>query len=43
MSDMALLPVLTIKRGLVVHSKNVKNFRFPRQNWHDFKRVWLDF
>lgn len=41
MNDMALLPVLTIVRGLVVHSPNVQNFRFPRQNWHDFRQVWL--
>lgn len=42
MDDMPLLPVVTIHAGAVVHSPEVKNFRFPRQNWHDFTRVWLD-
>lgn len=42
MDDVPLLPVVTVQSGNVVHSPHVKNFRFPRQNWHDFKRVSLD-
>jgi peptide/nickel transport system substrate-binding protein len=41
MGDLPLLPVLTVRAGAVVHSQRVRDFRFPRQNWHDFKRVWL--
>jgi peptide/nickel transport system substrate-binding protein len=41
MDDLPLLPVVTLDAGAVVHSPRVKNFRFPRQNWHDFKRVAL--
>ena len=42
MEDAAVLPVVTIRRGLVVHAPRVRNFKFPRQNWHDFRRVRLD-
>jgi peptide/nickel transport system substrate-binding protein len=42
MDDLPLLPVVTVHAGSVVHSPHVKDFRFPPQNWHDFKRVWLD-
>jgi peptide/nickel transport system substrate-binding protein len=42
MEDLPLLPVLTVKSGNVVYSPAVQNFRFPPQNWNDFKRVWLD-
>ncbi|MCJ7597895.1 MAG: ABC transporter substrate-binding protein, partial [Methyloceanibacter sp.] len=42
MEDAAVLPVVTHRRGLVVHAPQVRNFKFPRQNWHDFRRVWLD-
>lgn len=42
MEDLPLLPVVTMRSGAVVHSHRVKNFRFPPQNWHEFKRVWLE-
>jgi peptide/nickel transport system substrate-binding protein len=42
MDDLPLLPVVTMRSGAVVYSPRVKNFRFPAQNWHDFKRVWLE-
>ncbi len=42
MDDLPLLPVVTVRAGAVVHAPHVRNFRFPRQNWHDFKRVWID-
>jgi peptide/nickel transport system substrate-binding protein len=42
MDDLPLLPVLTVRSGNVVHSPVVRDFRFPPQNWNDFKRVWLD-
>ena len=40
MEDAPLLPVVTVCSGMVVHAPYVKNLKFPRQNWHDFKRVW---
>lgn len=42
MEELPLLPVVTVRAGAVVHAPHVRNFRFPRQNWHDFKRVWID-
>lgn len=42
MEDAALLPVVTIRSGMVAYAPHVRNFKFPRQNWHDFKRVWID-
>jgi peptide/nickel transport system substrate-binding protein len=42
MEDASLLPVVTVCTGMVVHAPYVKNLKFPRQNWHDFKRVWID-
>ena len=42
MEDAPLLPVVTVRTGMVVHAPHVRNFKFPRQNWHDFKRVWID-
>jgi peptide/nickel transport system substrate-binding protein len=42
MQEAPFLPVVHIKAGNVAHSKNVKNFKFPPQNWHDFKRVWIE-
>ncbi len=42
MDDLPLLPVVTVRAGSVVHAPEVKNFRFPRQNWHSFKNVWID-
>jgi peptide/nickel transport system substrate-binding protein len=41
MADLPLLPVLTVTSGGVVHRPEVRDLRFPRQNWHDFSRVWL--
>jgi len=40
--QLPVLPLLTIRRGLVAHSKRVKNFRFASQNWHDLRNVTLD-
>lgn len=42
MEDASLLPVVTVSKGMVAYAPNVKNFKFPRQNWHDFKRVWIN-
>lgn len=42
MEDLPILPLLTLKSGDVVHSPNVKGFKFPAQNWHDFRQVWLE-
>jgi peptide/nickel transport system substrate-binding protein len=42
MEDCPCLPVANIKAGAVVHHKRVKNFKYPPQNWHDFKGVWVD-
>lgn len=42
MEDAALLPVVTVRTGMVAYAPHVKSFKFPRQNWHDFKRVWID-
>ncbi len=25
-----------------VHRPEVRDLRFPRQNWHDLSRVWID-
>lgn len=41
MEEAPLLPVANIKAGAVVHNQRVRNFKYPPQNWHDFKRVWL--
>lgn len=42
MEDAPLLPVSNVKAGAVIHNKRVRNFKYPAQNWHSFKRVWLD-
>jgi peptide/nickel transport system substrate-binding protein len=42
MEDLPILPLLTLRSGNVVHGPNVKGFRFPAQNWHDFRQVWLE-
>ena len=42
MQDAPCLPVANIKAGNVAHNKVVKNFKYPPQNWHDFKRVWIE-
>lgn len=42
MEDLPLLPVVTMQSGSVVYSPRERNFRFPPQNWHEFKRVWLE-
>lgn len=41
MEEAPLIPVANIKAGAVVHSPRVRNFKYPPQNWHDFRRVWL--
>lgn len=42
MEDAPLLPVANIRAGAVVHSPRVRSFKYPAQNWHDFKRVWVE-
>jgi peptide/nickel transport system substrate-binding protein len=42
MEDVPCIPVTNNKSANVVHHKRVKNFKYPPQNWHDFKRVWID-
>ncbi|MGI4796325.1 MAG: ABC transporter substrate-binding protein, partial [Janthinobacterium lividum] len=41
MTELPVLPVLTVHSGTVVHHPRVRGFRYPRQNWHCFRRVWL--
>src|SRR5690606_2455920 len=42
MEDFPILPVANVNAGFVVHHKRVKNFKYPPQLWHDFKRVWIE-
>jgi peptide/nickel transport system substrate-binding protein len=42
MSELPVLPMLTLRRGSVCYHPRVKDFRNPRQNWHSFKNVWID-
>lgn len=42
MQEAPCLPVVHIQSGNIVHNNRVKNFKFPPQNWHDFKHVWVE-
>jgi peptide/nickel transport system substrate-binding protein len=42
MLDAPVIPLLTIRRGLVAHHPRVQGLRFPAQNWHNLSDAWLD-
>lgn len=42
MKDLPVLPMLTLRRGSVCYHPRVQGFRNPKQNWHSFKNVWMD-
>ena len=42
MLDAPVVPLLTVRRGLVAHHPRVQGLRFPAQNWHNLSNVWLD-
>jgi len=42
MHELPVLPVLTVDAGVVVHSRRVRGFRYPKQNWHSFKNVSIE-
>ncbi len=41
MEELPVLPVVTVHSGTVVHHPRVRGFKYPKQNWHCFHRVWF--